>query len=64
MNLKRCPNPEDWQDAVYYTLLARLEIEKMERNKSVTANVDNENDAKRRKPTRVKFTIGSKPILS
>ena len=53
MNLKRCPNPEDWQDAVYYTLLARLEIEKMERNKTVTANVDNENDAKRRKPTRV-----------
>ena len=35
MHKKRCPKPETYQDCIYWTLLARLDVEKSIRKKSV-----------------------------
>ena len=41
-NRKRCPNPEAYQDCIYFSLLSRLDIEKVNRRTSLSS-VINEN---------------------
>ena len=41
-NRKRCPNPEAYQDCIYFSLLSRLDIEKVNRRTSLSS-VTNEN---------------------
>ena len=41
-NRKRCPNPEEYQDCIYFSLLSRLDIEKVNRRTSLSS-VINEN---------------------
>ena len=54
MNLDRCPNPDDTDDAVFYTFLAHLDREKgLRKKRTKTKNDDNE--AKKRKPTQVRI---------
>ena len=41
-NTKRCPNPEAYQDCIYFSLLSRLDIEKVNRRTSLSS-ATNEN---------------------
>ena len=43
MHKKRCPKPEQYQDCIYWTLLARLDVEKSIRKKSVVLGSSGEN---------------------
>ncbi len=43
MHKKRCPKPEQYQDCIYWTLLARLDVEKSIRKKSVDLGTTGEN---------------------
>ena len=43
MHKKRCPKPEPYQDCIYWTLLARLDVEKSIRKKSVVLGSSGEN---------------------
>ena len=36
-NRKRCPNPEPYQDCIYFSLLSRLDIEKLNRRNSLSS---------------------------
>ena len=64
MKRKRCPNPRDEQDALYWTLLGRFNDDKPEEQKGTRfastkraskADIE-ESEAKRRKPSQVDTT--------
>ena len=44
MHKKRCPKPEPYQDCIYWTLLARLDVEKsIQKKRSVVLGSSGEN---------------------